>query len=265
MIFMHTTSLDLPTRVAKPRHYGLTMMIDKGLPADYFCDVIRSSTDLVDLVKFGWGTSLVTATLERKIDCLRECHVEFSFGGTLFEKFVSQGRLVEYLDWCRSWRCPNIEVSDGTIEMSLVDKCAYVADLAAEFTVFSEVGFKDASRSEQLSGGDWVERITAELAAGASYVITEARESGTSGICRPDGTLKVEMLEEILLSGIDPDRLVFEAPVKDLQSYLIQRLGPNVNLGNVAPSDLIPLETLRLGLRSDTFGHFEQQRQVLSA
>lgn len=262
---MHTTGLDLPARVAKPRPYGLTMMIDNGLPPGYFADVVDGSPELIDLVKFGWGTSVVTRTLDRKIKCLRRANIPYAFGGTLFEKFAAQGRFEDYLQWCHSWGCHHIEISDGTIEMSAVDRAHYVSRAAEEFTVLSEVGFKDATRSEALSADEWVQRIGADLAAGARWVITEARESGKSGICRPDGTLKVDLIEDILLSGTDPDRLIFEAPAKDLQAYLVTRLGPNVNLGNIAPGDLIGLETIRLGLRSDTFLHFEGQRQVLHA
>jgi phosphosulfolactate synthase len=260
-----TSGLDLPARVSKPRAYGLTMMIDNGLPPGYFADIVDSAPELIDLVKFGWGTSIVTTTLDRKIACLRRAGIPYSFGGTLFEKFAAQGRFEDYLQWCHSWDCPYVEISDGTIEMSAADRAHYVSRAAQDFIVVSEVGFKDAVRSEALTADEWIERIRLDLDAGARWVITEARESGKSGICRPDGTLKVDLIEDILLSGTDPDRLIFEAPGKDLQAYLVKRLGPNVNLGNIAPSDLIGLETIRLGLRSDTFLHFEGQRHVVNA
>lgn len=235
------------------------MVIDGGLPTGMFEDAIASNAALIDLVKFGWGTALVTVDLERKIQCLRRHHVRFSFGGTLFEKFVAQDRFDGYLDLCRSSGADVIEVSNGTIPLTNSAKAAYVRKCAAAgFEVVSEVGFKDADRSQRLSPSQWVSCINEDLDAGAAMVITEARESGRSGICRPDGELRWGLIEDILSSGVKPSHLLFEAPTKELQTHFVTRVGPNVNLGNIAPADVIGLETLRLGLRSDTLAHFEQ-------
>lgn len=237
------------------------MVIDSGLPTAAFEDAMASNASLVDLVKFGWGTSLVTADLDRKIASLRSNDIRFSFGGTMFEKFAAQGRFDTYLELCRTSGADVIEISNGTIPMSNTDKAGYVAACAeAGFVVVSEVGFKDADRSQRLSPKQWVDCINEDLDAGAWLVITEARESGRSGICRPDGELRWGLIEDILSSGIKPDQLLFEAPTKDLQTHFVTRVGANVNLGNIAPFDVIGLETLRLGLRSDTLEHFEAER-----
>jgi phosphosulfolactate synthase len=235
------------------------MVIDPGLPSGYLEDAVASAAPLIDVVKFGWGTSLVTDDLPRKIRCLRDHDVGFYFGGTLFEKFVAQDRLEEYLAWCRRWGTAVVEVSNGTIPLSNTAKAAYIRKCAAEFTVLSEVGFKDADRSMRLSPAQWVDCIAEDLEAGSSLVITEARESGRSGICRPDGELRWGLVEDILGSGLAPERLLFEAPTKDLQAHFVTRIGADVNLGNIKPDDVIGLETLRLGLRADTLLHFEEK------
>ena len=254
---MMPTDLDLPPRTTKPRPPGMTMVIDNGLPFGFFADAVASAASSVDAVKFGWGTCLVTDTLDRKLACLREQDIRFWFGGTLFEKFVVQHRLDSFLELCRAWGCTTVEVSNGTIPISNQAKATYVRRCAEEFEVVSEVGFKDAGRSEAFSSAAWVDAISADLEAGASLVIAEARESGRSGICRPDGSLRRDLLDDILSSGVDPDRLLFEAPTKELQTEFVTRLGANVNLGNIAVADVIAVETLRLGLRADTLLHFE--------
>jgi phosphosulfolactate synthase len=245
--------LDLPARPGKPRATGLTMVIDNGLPTGLFVDAVTSVAELIDVVKFGWGTALVTPDLDRKIGVLHDHGIRFSFGGTLFEKFVSQGRLDAYLALCRRYRADLIEVSNGTIELSNEAKARYVHRCAAELPVVSEVGFKDPDRAEAFSSSMWIDAIAEDLEAGAELVITEARESGSSGICQADGELRFAVIEDILGSGITPDDLLFEAPNKSLQAWFVTRIGANVNLGNIAPTDVIGLETLRLGLRSDTF------------
>jgi phosphosulfolactate synthase len=232
------------------------MMIDSGLPTAYFADVVASHGELIDLVKFGWGTALVTATLEAKISVLREHDVDFYFGGTLFEKHVRQDRFDEFRALCHAFSCPFVEVSNGTIDLPNVEKAAYIRKLSDEFSVLSEVGFKDPGRSEQLEAAQWLEYVQEDLAAGASFVITESRESGRSGTCRPDGQLRVDLIDE-LLGAVGPEVLLFEAPTTVLQTHFVRRVGPDVNLGNVAPSDVVALETLRLGLRADTLEQFD--------
>lgn len=245
-------ALDLPCRESKPRRSGLTLLLDSGLPTGYFHDVIESSGHLVDFVKFGWGTSLVTKDLRAKIRALQRAGIEHFFGGTLFERFALQDRLPEYVAFCHQHGCRHVEVSNGTIRLSNEEKAAYVQRLSREFTVLSEVGYKDSARSERLSADLWVAYLRQDLEAGAALVLAEARESGRSGICRPDGELRQDLVEAILGSGLDSRRLVFEAPTRDLQARFVRRLGPGVNLANVSFADVIGLETLRLGLRSDT-------------
>ena len=254
---MNPTALRLPARTAKPRRTGLTMVIDGGIPASLFADLISSAAEYIDMVKFGWGTAVVTGTLGAKIDVLNAHQVGFYFGGTLFEKFLMQGRLEDFREFCRTWSCRHVEVSNGTISLSNSEKASYVRKLADEFTVVSEVGFKDPVRSEQLPPSKWVEYINEDLQAGAALVTLEARESGKSGICRPDGALRFGLIEDVLASGISQEKLLFEAPTTALQAYFVTRIGPNVNLGNVPAAGVIGLETLRLGLRADTLAAFE--------
>ena len=254
---MTPSALMLPRRAAKPRETGLTMVIDGGIPLGQFTDQIELGAEYIDYVKFGWGTSVVTGCLEEKIAVLDRHGIEFYFGGTLFEKFVLQGRFEEYRRFCEEHSCRHIEVSNGTIEMPNAEKAGYIRKLAGDFTIVSEVGFKDPGRSEMLPPSEWVASIKEDIDAGASLVTLEARESGSSGICRPDGELRYGLIEDVLSAGIGIDSLLFEAPTTTLQTHMITRIGPNVNLGNVPAQGVIGLETLRLGLRADTLTKFE--------
>jgi phosphosulfolactate synthase len=233
------------------------MMIDGGLPLRHFRDVIESAGEYVDFVKFGWGTAIVSRHLGCKIDVLRHHGINYYFGGTLFEKHVLQNRFDDFRSFCSSFSCSHVEVSNGTIDLSNAEKAGYIRKLSDTFDVISEVGFKDAERSEHLPPTQWIECIHEDLDAGASLVTLESRESGRSGICRPDGRLRFGLVEEILSCGVSADRLLFEAPSSTLQGYFVKRIGPDANLGNVASSDLVALETLRLGLRADTLTCFE--------
>lgn len=262
---MDSLFLDLPHREAKPRSRGLTMVIDNGIPHGAFADAVATGADHIDVVKFGWGTALVTPDIERKLDVLRDHGIDWYFGGTLFEKFVNQGRFESFRTLCRLCDCRYVEVSNGTIDLSPAEKAGYIGRCAEEFVVLSEVGFKDAGRSSSLTAAQLVEAVQSDLAAGAARIITEARESGRSGICRPDGTPREDLVDALLGSGVDVDRIMFEAPTKDLQTHFIKLIGPNVNLGNVAATDAIGLETLRLGLRSDTLMYFERERDARPA
>ena len=254
---MNNTALTLPEHVVKPRTSGLTMVIDGGVPLRLFTDLIELGAEYIDFVKFGWGTSVVTNCLREKIAVLDSHDIGYYFGGTLFEKFVVQGRLDDYRHFCEEYSCQHVEVSNGTIELSNAEKAGYIRKLANDFTIVSEVGFKDPGRSEMLPPSEWVASIKEDLDAGASIVTLEARESGSSGICRPDGELRYGLIEDVLHAGIGVDSLLFEAPTTALQTHLITRIGPNVNLGNVPAQGVIGLETLRLGLRSDTLTTFE--------
>lgn len=254
---MNRTALTLPKRAVKPRSRGLTMVIDGGVPLGQFADLVELGAEYIDYVKFGWGTSVVTGCLREKIEVLDSWGIEFYFGGTLFEKFVLQGRFEDYRRFCAEYSCRHVEVSNGTIELSNAEKAGYIRKLAPDFTVVSEVGFKDPGRSEMLPPSEWVAAINEDLDAGASLVTLEARESGKSGICRPDGELRYGLIEDVLHAGISLDKLLFEAPTTALQTHMISRMGPDVNLGNVPATGVIGLETLRLGLRADTLTTFE--------
>lgn len=254
---MIRTTLALPERTVKPRRAGITMVIDTGIPLAAFTDVIEFTAEYVDYVKFGWGTAIVTGALRQKIDVLTAHDVGFYFGGTLFEKYVLQDRFDDFRRFCQAHRCGYVEVSNGTIAMPNHEKASYVSKLAADFEVVSEVGFKDPDRSQQLPPSAWIEHIKEDLAAGARLVTLEARESGKSGICRPSGELRFGLVEDVLAAGLGVENLLFEAPSTELQAYFITRIGPGVNLGNIAASSVISLETLRLGLRGDTLACFE--------
>jgi len=254
---MNPTAPRLPSRATKPRRTGLTMVIDGGIPQRLFTDIVSSAPEYIDFVKFGWGTAVVTSGIRAKIDVLRAHDIGFYFGGTLFEKYVLQERFDDFKRFCADHGCGHVEVSNGTISMSNAEKASYIRKLADDFTVVSEVGFKDPVRSEQLPPSMWVEYINEDLAAGASLVTLEARESGKSGICRPDGALRFGLIEDVLTAGISQEHLLFEAPTTALQAHFVTRIGPDVNLGNVPAAGVIGLETLRLGLRSDTLTAFE--------
>ena len=253
---MNPTTLTLPRRSGKPREVGLTMVVDGGVPVGALRDITASAGEYLDFVKFGWGTAVVTRELGEKIELLEANDVDFYFGGTLFEKYVLQRRFDDFRKLCHEWGCTFVEVSNGTIELSNLEKTGYVRKLADEFTVISEVGFKDADRSDRLSPRRWIEFVEDDLAAGAQLVTLEARESGSSGICHADGQLRVGLIEEVVCE-LPVGRLLFEAPTTALQAHMVRRVGPDVNLGNVAPNGLLALETLRLGLRADTLTEFE--------
>jgi phosphosulfolactate synthase len=254
---MRRTALELPARASKPRATGLTMMVDGGLPTRSFADIVESGAEYLDFVKFGWGTAIVTNDLRRKIDILTDAGIDYYFGGTLFEKFVLQDRFDDFRDLCLSYGCRYVEVSNGTISLSNMEKVGYITKLADDFHVVSEVGFKDAERSELLAPNVWIEDIHDDIDAGAFLVTLEARESGRAGICRPNGELRFGLIEEILASDVPVPRLLFEAPSNELQCYFVRRIGTDVNLGNIPSTAILNLETIRLGLRSDTLECFE--------
>jgi phosphosulfolactate synthase len=236
--------LGVPTR---PREIGLTHVIDKGLGPRGWQDVLETSGDYISIVKLGWGTAAVTQNLRAKLDVLRGKPVVI--GGTFFEVVYVKGKLDEYKSWLRDLGLTHVEISDGTVEIPRERKLELIADFARDFTVLSEVGSKDSE--VVFAPYEWVEWITEELAAGAWKVITESRESGTAGIFRPSGEMRTGLVDEIAHS-IDFHDLIWEAPTKSSQAWFIKHFGPAVNLGNIPPDEVIPLETLRLGLRGDT-------------
>jgi phosphosulfolactate synthase len=256
---MISTTLRLPERAVKPRSTGLTMVIDTGIPLAAFTDMIEFSADYIDYVKFGWGTAIVTGTIQDKIDVLNAHGIGFYFGGTLFEKYVLQDRFEDFRQLLQRYGAESAEVSNGTIAMSNEEKASYIRKLAADYKIVSEVGFKDPERSELLPPSAWIEYINEDLEAGAELVTLEARESGKSGICRPDGELRFGLIEDVLRAGIAKEKLLFEAPSTELQAHFITRIGTDVNLGNIPASAVISVETLRLGLRGDTLATFEDK------
>ncbi|HBN04048.1 MAG TPA: phosphosulfolactate synthase [Bacteroidetes bacterium] len=241
---------NIPQRSTKPRESGLTMVMDKGLSCREAEDFLEVAADKTDILKLGFGTSAVTPTLQRKIDIYREANIPIYFGGTLFEAYVIRGQFDDYKRLLDKFKMTHAEVSDGSIEISEEEKCGYIRSLAKDFTVLSEVGSKDAEKI--IPPYKWIAMMKAEIEAGAWKVIAEARESGTVGIFRNTGEVRSGLIEEIL-QHIPLDTILWEAPIKTQQVWFMKLYGHNVNLGNIAPNEVIPLETLRLGLRGDTF------------
>jgi phosphosulfolactate synthase len=229
------------------RDGGLTHVLDKGLGPRAWEDVLDSAGSYIDIVKLGWGTAWVTDNLERKLDVLRDKRIVI--GGTFFEVVYARDKLDEYKRWLTKHRLTHVEISDGTVEIPRDRKLELIADFARDFTVLSEVGSKDSE--VVFAPYEWVQWIREELDAGAWKVITESRESGTAGIFRPSGEMRTGLVDEIAHS-VDFHDLVWEAPTRSAQAWFIRHFGPEVNLGNIPPEEVIPLETLRLGLRGDT-------------
>ena len=229
------------------KHVGLTHVIDKGLGPRAWEDVLEVAGDHISIVKLGWGTAYVTSNLERKLEVLRDKPVVI--GGTFFEVVYALGKLDEYKQWLSELGLTHVEISDGTIDIPRERKLELIADFARDFTVLSEVGSKDSS--VEYSADEWTQWLQEELEAGAWKVITEAREGGTAGIFDSSGGMRTELISEIA-NVVGPANIVFEAPTKAAQAWFIKEFGASVNLGNIPPEEVIPLETLRLGLRGDT-------------
>ena len=231
----------------EPRSAGLTHVIDKGLGPRAWEDVLETSGPYIDVVKLGWGTAYVTPNLRRKLDVLREKPVVI--GGTFFEVVYAKGKVDDYKRWLSDLGLTHVEISDGTIEIPRGEKLELIADLARDFTVLSEVGSKDSS--VEYTAEEWIAWLREELEAGAWKVITEAREGGTAGIFDAGGGMRTELIADIA-DAVGSQDVIFEAPTKAAQAWFVKKLGPEVNLGNIPPDEVIPLETLRLGLRGDT-------------
>ena len=241
--------LSLPGRPAQPRQVGITHVIDKGMCASEIEGLFEVSDGLIDVVKLGWGTGYVVQNLRKKLEIYESAGVPVVLGGTFWEACFAQGKTDDYRSFVDRLGLTHVEVSDGTITIPHERKLEAIGDLAQDFTVLSEVGSKDLETV--IAPYKWVELIEAELRAGAWKIIAEARESGTAGIYRGDGEVRMGLIDEIV-HRVDPNRLLFEAPQKSQQVWFINKFGPNVNLGNIPPDEVVPLETLRLGLRSDT-------------
>ena len=249
---MDADFLELPSRSAKPRQQGITHVLDRGLSIAEVDGLMEVAADSVDLVKLGWGTAVATGNLRRKLARYREHGIPVVLGGSLTELAIAQDSLEDLLAWVRELGLGYFEISDGTIALAHERKLELIARLASEFTVLSEVGSKDdtgAITPPYL----WVEQMRQELDAGAWKVIAEGRETGTAGIFRPSGEVREGLIDEIV-HEIDPGSILFDAPRKDQQVWFVRRFGPDVNLGNVPVGEVLALETLRLGLRSDTMG-----------
>jgi phosphosulfolactate synthase len=244
--------LGLPMRPGKPRERGLTHVIDKGMTLVEIEGMFETAGEFVDIVKLGWGTSYVTRNLRDKVRLYQSYETPVMCGGTLLEAAVARSRVDEFKRWTQSYGFTHVEVSDGTLRMERESKQELIRALTDDFVVLSEVGSKD--QDSIFAPYQWVAWINEELEAGAWKVITEARETGTAGIFRGTGEVRSGLIDEIV-HEIPMDRLLFEAPQKEQQAWFIRHLGPEVNLGNIPPDEVIPLETLRLGLRSDTMPH----------
>lgn len=247
---------NIPERIQKPRQSGLTMVMDKGLSTREVENFIEVSGAHTDIVKLGWATSYVTPNLERKLDIYREAGIPVYFGGTLFEAFVVRNQFDDYKRVLDKYKMEYAEVSDGSIEIGHDEKCDYIRKLSEQVTVISEVGSKDAAKI--FAPYKWIALMKAEIEAGSWKVIAEAREGGNVGIYRDSGEVREGLVDEIL-TQIPGETIIWETPIKAQQVWFIQLLGTNVNLGNIAPAEVIPLETIRLGLRGDTFSHFLNQ------
>ncbi|MTI88571.1 MAG: phosphosulfolactate synthase [Balneolaceae bacterium] len=239
----------LPNRTTKPRKKGLSLVLDKGYSVRQAEDVCEVCSDYMDIIKLGWGTAYVTQNLDEKLAVYKEAGIPVYFGGTLFEAYMLRDQLDAYVKLLKRFDIKYVEVSNGTIWLSDDKKRAIIKDLSTEFNVLSEVGSKNPN--DIIPPYKWVRIIEKELEAGAKKVICEARESGTVGVFRPNGEVRSGLIEEIT-DQIPFEKLIFEAPQKEQQVWFIRKFGSNVNLGNIQPSEVISLETLRLGLRGDT-------------
>jgi phosphosulfolactate synthase len=240
----------LPHREEKPRRKGICMMMDKGLSLQETENIIQSAGHLIDYAKLGFGTSLVTGNVKEKVQLYKKAGIHVYAGGTLFEACLIRNSLQEYEKWIDHLELDAVEVSDGTMIMSLDQKCKHISHFARQRIVLSEVGAKEPGVITHHA--EWIEKIAAELQAGSRFVIAEARESGNTGIYKDSGKADDELINRIT-DEIPSENMIWEAPLKPQQVWFIKLLGPQVNLGNISPADIIPLETLRLGLRGDTF------------
>lgn len=240
----------IPERSSKPRNAGVTMMMDKGLSIKEVENFIQGSGHLTDIVKFGFGTSFVTPNIEEKLKLYKEANIRPYFGGTLFEAFHARGMFEDYLRLLDKYDLDLAEISDGSIIIPHDEKCELIARLAKERTVLSEVGSKDSGIL--ISPNKWIKMMSTELEAGSWKVIAEGRESGTVGVFRPNGTAHTMLINKII-AKVKPEDILWEAPKKNQQVWFVKLFGAEVNLGNIAHNEMIPLECLRLGLRGDTF------------
>ena len=242
--------LNLPKRTSRPRTSGLTSVQDTRLSSGELKLILNDYSDFIDIAKLGIGVAYILPNLKEKIRLYQDAGVSVYFGGTLFEKFYHQNKLDDFLKFIDQNGINMLEVSTGTIDIEIDERCKLVERLSANYNVLSEVGSKDADAI--MPPSQWIDEIKALLEAGAKYVITEGRDSGTAGIYRPSGEIRTGLVSDIM-TQVDPEKLIFEAPSSSMQMFFINQVGTNVNLGNVSPLDLAVLEAQRVGLRSETF------------
>lgn len=245
----------IPERTLKPRAYGLTMITDKGLSAAEARNLLSIASPHIDIVKLAFGTSFVTPDLYAKIKIYQSAGLPVYFGGLLLEAFLIRNQFGDYINLLKEHDITYIEMSDGSIDISHEEKCGYIEKLTKYGVVLSEVGSKDKDRKHITPPYEWIRQMNAELEAGASYIVAEARETGTVGLYRDSGEVREGLVQEIL-TKINAEKIIWEAPQKDQQLYFLTLLGANVNLGNITPSEVIALEAMRLGLRGDSFDLF---------
>ena len=243
----------IPTRSTKPRNTGSTMVMDKGLSLNAARDLAESFSSLIDYIKLGFGTSYVTPNLQEKIKVYQDAGIDVYYGGTLFEAYVARNQFDDFQRLLDKTGITMAEVSDGILEMAHEKKCEYISALAKNVTVLSEVGSKDAEKI--IPPYEWIEQMQKELEAGSTKVIAEARESGTVGIFRGSGEVRSGLVAEIIRK-VPMEKIIWEAPKKVQQVWFLKLYGPEINLGNIAPEEIIALETLRIGLRGDSFDFF---------
>lgn len=244
---------NLPEREMKPRNIGITMVMDKGISLRQAQDFIDTSSDFVDFVKLGFGTSLISKNVKEKIKLYQKANLKVYVGGTLFEAFVIRNKFEDYIKYISDLGIDSAEVSDGSIEIDHEKKCEYIFKLSKEFMVLSEVGSKE--EGVIIHPSRWIKMMENELKAGAFKVIAEARESGNVGIYHKNGSAHTLLINRIV-NKIKIENIIWETPLKSQQVYFLKLFGSNVNVGNISIDDVIPLETLRLGLRGDTFFTF---------
>ncbi|HUS01544.1 MAG TPA: phosphosulfolactate synthase [Chitinophagaceae bacterium] len=250
---MNFNLTQIPERNKKPRDHGITMVMDKGLSIQEAKNFLSVAHHHIDIIKLGFGTAFVTPDLREKIEVYQAYDLPVYFGGTLFEAFLIRNQFQDYINICKDYNITYTEVSDGSIDIPHAEKCGYIEKLTKVGTVLSEVGSKDAAHI--IPPYKWIELMKAELEAGSTYVIAEAREAGNVGIYRGTGEVREGLVQEIL-TQIPEEKIIWEAPQKAQQLYFLELIGCNVNLGNIAPSEVIPLEAMRIGLRGDSFHLF---------
>ena len=244
---------NIPERTEKPREDGITMVIDKGSSIQECKNLIESSSKYIDFINFGWSTSNFATNLKEKLKLFRDANINVYFGGTLFEAFAIRNQIDDYIKILKEYDLKFAEVSDGSISIPHKKKCEYIEKLANYVTVFSEIGSKDEKKI--IPPYKWIRQMRAELNAGSWKVIGEARESGSVGLFRSSGEVRQGLVEEIL-TEIPTEKILWEAPLKSQQVWFVKLLGQNVNLGNISGNEVISLETIRVGLRGDTFNQY---------